>query len=190
MNKQASLLCPSQPFSRAEILSHPCPVPAERGVYAWFFKEVPPGVPTDGCILQNGLTLLYVGISPSSDGGRGTLRSRLRQHMRGNAEGSTLRLSLGCLLSKRLKIRLQRVGGGTRLTFGVEGEAKLSSWMDKNAFVAWKEHPKPWAVERRLLKELALPLNLDQNDHPYGTELAELRKNARDAARSLPIGGK
>lgn len=49
--------------------------------------------------------LLYVGISPKappSNGGapsRSTLRKRLQTHYRGNAEGSTLRKTLGCLLA-------------------------------------------------------------------------------------------
>ena len=47
---------------------------------------------------------------------------------RGNAYGSTLRLTLGCLLADQLGIELRRVGSGTRLTFG-DGEQALSEWM-------------------------------------------------------------
>ena len=43
---------------------------------------------------------------------RQTLRSRLRDHVAGNAFSSTLRLTLGCLLADRLGITLQQVGGG------------------------------------------------------------------------------
>jgi hypothetical protein len=55
-------------------------------------------------VRSSGLALLYVGISPKPPSAVGTpsrqtLRSRLRYHFRGNAEGSTLRLSLGCLFS-------------------------------------------------------------------------------------------
>jgi hypothetical protein len=80
----------------------PSPVPASPGVYAWYFAELPPGLSTEGCISRGNLSLLYVGISPKRptvDGGapsRQTLRSRVRYHYRGNAEGSTLRLTLGC----------------------------------------------------------------------------------------------
>ncbi|MFJ8030526.1 GIY-YIG nuclease family protein [Streptomyces sp. NPDC096032] len=62
---------------------------------------------------------------------------------RGNAEGSTLRLSLGCLLD----LELRRVGSGKRLTFGQAGEAKLSQWMADNARVCWVEHDEPWTLE-------------------------------------------
>ena len=40
--------------------------------------------------------------------------NRIRYHFRGNAEGSTLRLTLGCLLIKPLGIELRRVGSGKR----------------------------------------------------------------------------
>lgn len=29
--------------SRSEVLTTPCPVPADPGVYAWFFRAIPPG---------------------------------------------------------------------------------------------------------------------------------------------------
>ncbi|MER6923283.1 GIY-YIG nuclease family protein [Streptomyces spiralis] len=54
---------------------------------------------------------------------------RGRYHYRGNAAGSTLRLTLGCLFG----LELRRVGSGTRLTFGRVGEARLSQWMAANA---------------------------------------------------------
>jgi hypothetical protein len=63
-----------------------------------------------------------------------SLWHRVRYHYRGNAEGSTLRLTLGCLLADPLGIKLRRVGSGKRLTFGL-GEMKLSSeW--QHQFVA------------------------------------------------------
>lgn len=39
---------------------------------------------------------------------RQSLFHRVRYHYLGNAEGSTLRLTLGCLLSERLEIRLHK----------------------------------------------------------------------------------
>jgi hypothetical protein len=44
---------------------------------------------------------------------RQSLRTRIRYHFRGNAAGSTLRLSLGCLLG----LALRRVGSGARMTY-------------------------------------------------------------------------
>ena len=89
---------------------------------------MPPGVPVDGCHEFHGSRLLYVGIAPSRPGGKSkqNLGKRVRQHFRGNASGSTLRLSLGCLLGDELGIRLRPVGASGRLTFGKDGERELS----------------------------------------------------------------
>jgi len=45
------------------------------------------------------------------------MRERIPYHYKGNAEGSTLRLTLGCPLSEELDIELRRVGSGKRVTF-------------------------------------------------------------------------
>ena len=188
-----SLTEPLKLWSRSEVLARPCPVPDEPGVYAWYIREVPDGVPADSCITHGDHTLIYVGISPKKPPANGaspskqTLRKRLRYHYRGNASGSTLRLTLGCLLAEQLGIQLRRVGGGTRLTFA-DGEAKLSAWMAQNAFVVWAVHPQPWEPERELISRLSLPLNLDQNaEHPFHSTLSGLRKAARAEARRLPV---
>jgi hypothetical protein len=79
---------PVKLFTRAEVLSRPSPVPLASGLYAWFFKEMPPGVPVDGCLVVEGFTLLYIGIAPDGQNkpnSRATLRSRIRQHLSGNA---------------------------------------------------------------------------------------------------------
>jgi len=94
-----TLTDPSVFYSRPEVLSKPSPVPAERGLYAWFFKEVPGITPMDGCIVKDNLTLLYVGISPKNDTSTQNLRKRITYHYQGNAEGSTLRQTLGVLLT-------------------------------------------------------------------------------------------
>jgi hypothetical protein len=46
---QNELMHPKHLWGRAEILANPSPVPREPGVYAWYFDEIPDGVPTDGC---------------------------------------------------------------------------------------------------------------------------------------------
>ena len=120
-------------YSRSTVLSQPCPVPQDRGLYAWLFKEVPPSVPIDGCVAKNGMTLLYVGISPMRL--LRNLRKRITNHYRGNAEGSTLRLTLGTLLLEKRNFPLRRVGSGKRMTFTHLGEQWLDDWMEENAFV-------------------------------------------------------
>jgi hypothetical protein len=116
------------------------------------------------------------------------LRTRVGYHYRGNAEGSTLRLTLGCLLSQRLGIRLCRVGSGTRLTFTQSGEEALSTWMADNAFVTWAETPEQWLWEERALATLDLPLNLNGNSqHEFHSALTAARAAAKAQARAAPI---
>ena len=152
-----ALTKPERLFSRSEVLTRPCPVPAVRGVYAWYFKEPPPMVPTDGCLTKDGHTLLYVGISPKNDSSSENLRKRVSYHFRGNAEGSTLRLTLGTLLAPLSDFPLRRVGSGNRMTLTHLGERWLDGWMADNAKVCWVEHPQPWVLEDELLKSLSLP---------------------------------
>lgn len=189
----ARLLNPERLFTRAEVLDRPSPVPASPGVYAWYFDQIPNRVPVDGCFTAHGQTLLYVGISPkrpSADGlkmSKQTLRKRVRYHYRGNAYGSTLRLTLGSLLAAELDIQLRRVGSGTRLTFS-SGEAVLSDWMGRHAKVCWLETAAPWVLEHDLIEEVVLPLNLDQNSHSaFQSELSAIRAEQRTLARSLPV---
>lgn len=98
-------LSPRRVYSREQVLARPSPVPAAGGVYGWRFGRLPPLVDAGGCRQHDGLTLLYTGISPREPPGNGrppsrqNLQSRLRAHYAGNAEGSTLRKTLGCLLA-------------------------------------------------------------------------------------------
>lgn len=186
------LLRPGRLWSRDEVLERPSPVPAVPGVYAWYFDQTPEGVPVEGCHVTDGGLLLYVGISPkapSRDGlkqSRQSLRTRIRYHYRGNAAGSTLRLTLGSLLSEELGIGLRRVGSGQRLTFSA-GEAVLSEWMGRHARVCWVETTTPWLLETQLIGTLTLPLNLDQNIRSsFREELSGRRAEQRARARSLP----
>lgn len=180
--------------TRAEVLAKQSPVPPVPGVYGWWFRELPADdVNIAKCKARDGLVLLYAGISPKEPpkNGRGpskeTLPSRIRTHYTGNAEGSTLRRTLGCLLAERLQIELRRYGSGTRLHFGL-GECDLSRWMDKNAFVSWLPLPQPWLLEAHLLETLDLPLNLDKNKrHPFHTTLTAIRGEAMTRARALTV---
>jgi GIY-YIG catalytic domain len=177
-------------WSRAAILAEPCPVPRSAGVYGWFFKEIPPGVPIAGCAQRQGFTLLYVGISPQKQApgkkpSAARIQSRICYHMgrsgKENAEGSTLRMSLGCLLSQTLGIRLRQLGKS--FTFG-PGEVALSDWLECNARVSWVLHPQPWLLEDRLIADCELPLNLKGNSrNPFYLPLKKIRKDAKAAAR-------
>lgn len=175
-------------FSRQAILAQTNLVPAERGVYAWFFREAPPLVPTEDCYTRDGLTLLYVGISPKNERSTQNLRKRITYHLRGNSEGSTLRLTLGVLLEQLNDFPLRRVGSGRRMTLTHLGEQWLDSWLDENASVCWTEHSQPWALEEQLIAGHSLPLNLQANkDHPFHERLSEVRRKAKQQAREMPI---
>lgn len=189
-DKIEALLRPKTLAQAAAVLGHPSAVPSEPGVYAWYFDEVPPGVPTDGCHQVDGSWLLYVGISPKKPSSAGKaskqdLRKRLSNHYSGNASGSTLRLTLGSLLGNQLGIQLQPVRG--RLTFG-SGEDQLSEWMAEHARVTWVTDPEPWILEDHLIETLSLPLNLQGNaHHPFQATLAAARRDARSLARQAAV---
>lgn len=180
-------------ITRGEALAKDSAVPAVAGVYAWWFDEIPPGVPSAGCERRNDWVLLYVGISPKAPPRNGkppskqTLLSRVRYHFGGNAEGSTLRLTLGVLLSETLGIELRRVGSGKRHTFSV-GEERLSQWMEDHARVTFVEYPEPWLLEEMLIEHLDVPLNLDQNTrNAFHAELTARRKAAKVSAAGRPV---
>lgn len=178
--------------TRDEVLAKPSPLPSSSGVYGWWFRELPTTLDTTACVKRNGLTLLYTGISPRKPPANGrppskeTLRSRVTYHYTGNAEGSTLRKTLGCLLALELGIELRRVGSGKRITF-IDGEQTLSTWMGANALVGWLVHPEPWILEQQLIGTIDVPLNLDGNRHNrFHPELTAARAAAVARARSLP----
>ncbi len=175
-------------YGRAEVLARPSPVPARPGLSAWYFRGSIPGVSTNGCIAFEGGSLLYLGMSPRGTSSSQNLRKRLTYHYRGNAEGSTLRLTLGVLLGTDADIALRRVGSGKRMTFTHLGEQWLDAWMATNALVTWYEHPAPWRIEAALLARLWCPLNVADNaHHPFVGELQARRHAAKLVARSLPI---
>ena len=179
---------PKKLWSRSEVLSRPCPIPQKRGLYAWYFKTIPPEVPVDGCNVADGKTLLYVGISPKNTKSKQDLRKRVITHFSGNAEGSTLRLTLGVLLSPLSDFFLRRVGSGKRKTFTHVGEQWLDNWMEENAFVYWLEHEIPWSIEREVLTKFSLPLNIQDNEHhAFSKTLSSIRVKAKKEANSLPI---
>ena len=137
---------------------------------------------------------MYVGISPKEPSllkparTKQGLRTRIATHFGGNAEGSTLRKTLGILLAEELGFPLRRVGSGKRMTFTHSGEQALDAWMDRHARVCWAEDPEPWVAEAHLIQTLSLPLNLKGNGHhAYATSLTALRSSADDAARAMPI---
>lgn len=156
------------------------------GVYAWYFDQAPDAIPLTGCVKRGNAHLLYVGISPGRTPSKQNLRTRIRYHFRGNAEGSTLRLTLGCLLDE-LDTVLRRVGSGRRKTFGPH-EVNLTAWMAEHARVSWVVTHNPKELETRLIRSVYVPLNLDENDQcVFHATLSDIRASARARSLSLPI---
>jgi len=177
------LLKPDRSWSMAELAARATAPPSERGLYGWYFDRLPARIPVSDCAVVDGRFLAYVGISPSRDASSGTLRKRLRGHRSGNASGSTLRLTLGCLLAEELGIQLGPEGRTARLTFG-PGEALLSGWMAEHARVAYRVHPRPWEIEGGIIGRLSLPLNLRDNaHHSFHATLTAVRREAKRTAR-------
>jgi hypothetical protein len=180
---------PGRLWSAAEVAVRSSPAPASPGVYGWYFDQLPGNFDAAGCVEWEGKWLLYVGIAPAKPPSNGrpasrmTLRSRLRTHARRNADASTLRMTLGCLLADRLGIALLRSESG-RFRFSADDEAILTQWMAEHASVVWLVHPEPWLVEDNLIATLDLPLNLKGNrTHPFWATLAAVRAAARAAGR-------
>ncbi len=184
---------PERLFTRAEVLQRASPVPRAFGLYAWYFREVPAIVPTRGCLEFGGNTLLYLGIAPdikNKPNSRSTLLKRIRQHYGGNAEGSTLRRTLGMLLEEK-----SGISAATRRKWQKDfyalthaGEQYLDRWMEHNAFVAWIVHAEPWRIEHQLFYQMSCPLNISGNaHHPFYPVLRKMRADALQCARSLPI---
>jgi hypothetical protein len=191
--EMGEFLNPQRIYSREEVLARPSPVPAAGGVYGWWFRRLPPLVDARGCHRHGKLTLLYAGIRPRQPPRSGrpvsqrSLRQRLQTHYAGNAEGSTLRKTLGCLLAAELGVELRRVGSGTRRTF-VAGEQALSAWMADNAFVSWVIRERPWELEDDLIAAVDLPLNLEGNSrNQFHQVLTLTRARCVAQANALPV---
>ncbi|WP_054532520.1 GIY-YIG nuclease family protein [Herpetosiphon geysericola] len=186
MDHQAvdQLLQPKKILPVVNFLAAPELIPAQPGIYGWWFKTIPPQVPNVGCLHIAGWTLLYLGISPARNNptSRQNLRKRLRDHMLGRANSSTLRLSLGCLLSEQLNLKLAAYGPSKYVAFG-EGEKRLSQWLAANTGLSWLVHPQPWLIKPELLQHYVLPLNIKGNDHPFVTTLEQIRAQATLEAR-------
>lgn len=185
-----SLSSPEKIISRMEFMGDSNLVPKESGIYAWYFKEIPPEVPVANCTTHQELTMLYVGICPKRPVSTNkkeprTLHDRITEHFTGNARGSTLRKTIGCLLECKIGVEF-KVGSDGKLNFTKCSEEKLTKWMNKNSFVTWQTCKDPWKYEKEAFSEFVLPLNLQgnkQNNEFYST-LKKIRKNALAKARA------
>ena len=181
----SSILNRNKIASREEAIRPNSPIPRGNGVYAWYFRNLSNVVPVDGCAQLDDYFLLYVGISPRNRDSTGDLRKRIHTHfgknLSDNASRSTLRLSLGCLLSEKLDITLQHVD--CRIHFN-DGEKVLSEWMSQNAKVTWHTFRRPWEIEKEVIEQLSPPFNLNHNtQHQFYDDLHNLRTRKKNEAK-------
>ena len=170
------------------------PAPDKPGCYAWWFDALPRVVPTGDCAARGRWKLAYVGIAPrrpsrAGGGSKGSLRKRLRNHIRSrDVSASTLRFTLASLLVDDLSLAFRRVGPTARVRLVDGGEGRLDEWMREHARVGWVERPRPWVLETRAIIGLSLPLNIDMNSaHPFDPVLSAHRREARARACRRPV---
>lgn len=161
--------------------------PASPGIYGWWVKKGALDIPDAPYQEKDGHQLLYVGISPRRPSAAGhksksTVRDRLVTHATKDASRSTLRRTLGVLLTDDLGLTLGVHGG--REHYGPQGEALISRWLIENARVAWAVDPQPWEVEDELLADATLALNLDGRTDAFARSISDRRKVAMAAARA------
>jgi hypothetical protein len=179
LSREAETFLAQAEFVTADtIRARPSSVPAEAGIYGWWFDAALEEI-SEGCHSKNSFNLLYVGIAPSAPPRDGvkmrTLRDRLLNHCRGPMATSTLRRTLAAILKEQQKLSIQRAASG-KSQMPADDEAKLTRWMAEHARVTWLIAPSPWAIEDELLKHgPRLPLNIRGSSDSYRKELTQLR---------------
>jgi hypothetical protein len=155
-------------------------IPAQPGIYGWWFNRGICDVPLRGTKRYRSWRLLYVGIAPNSKRSGAannprTLRDRIKNHIRGPSGSSTLRRSLACLLANELKLKpINRKG--QRLKLREDDEAQLTRWMEMHAALNFLVSPNPWVIEAKLLASgQLLPLNIRGSTHPFSSQLKKRR---------------
>ena len=166
-----------KPVSSAALANNPLLIPEQAGTYAVFFDS-------GTCLLErsgyldfdqafppnlDGFDLLYVGATSDS------LRRRALQHVVGDSRTSSLRMTVGALLAGDLDLEPAGDGSRTYFNFG-DGERRLTQWLCAHTRVAVHPSSQPFAIEKWLLREYAIPLNLSERKrHPFSKYLMALR---------------
>jgi hypothetical protein len=151
-----ALTAPQQLWRGDDLLSDPKRIPASSGLYAAWL-DVVPGAAAPASIWLGGWGLAYIGVAGGR--GRGSLRKRLRQHLKGDCAHSTLRRALAALLREQLDLEPDLTASG-KIKFKELGEARLSAWLGAHARWSWIEHPAPASLEQALIQSFAPPLNI------------------------------
>ncbi|HBV83869.1 MAG TPA: hypothetical protein DEB74_14005 [Lachnospiraceae bacterium] len=122
--------------------------------------------------------VIYVGLASNS------LKDRdIKKHFNGNAGGSTLRKSLGCLFGYNLIPRDSHYNSNGKTKFNVTDESKLSDWIKTNLIMFYYPNKEFDSVESLLIQALNPPLNLDKNHNVINSEF---RKHLTKLRNSKP----
>ena len=168
-------------YEPSEILKNKDIVPRERGIYGWYFDEVPNQLNASenlDYIKVGSMYLLYIGIA-GKDTNR-TLYARLvGDHLGQNPRGSTLAHSLHAILD-----------------IPFDDLKRRRNWMSKHMKVAWKVCPNPGEIEKHILEKYGhvLLFNLDENpNNPVEDTLKKLRRDYKkkwftDSSKAKEIG--
>ena len=170
-------------------------LPRLHGIYAWWMVPGAISGVTGPAHPAEAFQLLYVGIAPSRDGSKATLRSRiLGQHVGGNIGSSTFRQSLAALLFATQGWTTIGSGGGAKLL--PDDNRALSDWQQQNLRLTWTAVGQPWAIEAAVISLMQPPLNLAGNSQhkmygPLRALRAQTSKQRRlgDDARRLAVLG-
>ncbi len=165
----------------ARYLAADIPPTDAAGVYAFFLDD--PKMLNEIRVDESGL--LYIGRTESS--------LDVRNHFNhANSGFSTLRRTLGAILKKRRHFKVLPRGTGKSRTnvqnyrFSDRCEAELTAWMVSNlrySFVVVEGDIK--AAERKRIKELRPPLNLQGWENPQRNHLKQLRSICLEEAYSI-----
>lgn len=153
---------------------------AKPGMYAWWGDDEAQIV-IDEELGADVPAMLYVGQAgatrwPSGARSSATLKSRVGgQHIRGNARSSTFRLTISCLLLRRLELRA--IPGGK---LDPNSNTMVSEWIADHLRVViapYEDRDTLGAVEANVVTELDPPLNLGQCLPSHARQrLTELRR--------------
>lgn len=153
---------------------------ANPGLYSWWGDDDGRAVLASGLGVEALPPLLYAGQAgatkwPAGKRSDATLRSRIGQHIRGNARSSTFRLTLSTILL--VELCLTSAPGG-RLT--PDSNSVVSEWIAAHlrvVIVPFADRDRLGVVEAAVVGQLDPPLNLDHcASSAIRSRLTELRR--------------
>jgi hypothetical protein len=176
-------------FSIPALLTRPDLLPEGPGIYAalfpdgvellarWSYFEFDSKMPST----IDGHPILYAGMTKKLG-----IAHRVDNHVRGDSRVSSLRMSLGSLLHKGLRLRATTAPRKTYFHFS-DGEDRLSAWMASNVLFAIHPCDDPGTLEKTMIQDGVFPLNItDRRAHPFSRHLMAKRHGVVAGARCVP----